>query len=181
MHIFCLDYVVPMLRAPTSVKSGGKRGRAWKCIPCGFTGEKLTVPKHVDNEHLTPDDFPFVFTMCGFAHFNWSTYTKHVRWYSLHQTMVVDDKRPIEEVTVKKPAPEHLPTMYVQLSVPESVEHWASRKRDGPVSSAPPTTAATSSSPDETTCIPSSAPTSTVSVCLPSVPTIRTDTPVPHR
>ena len=179
---FVGDYVVAaMLQAATSLKSAGKRGRAWKCIPCGFTGEKLAVTKHVYVQHFTADDFPFTCSLCGFAHFHWATYAKHGKWYSLHQTLAVGDTRSIEEVTVTKPAPEHLPTMFVQLSVPESVEHWASRKRDGPVSSAPPTTAVISAS---TAVIPATTassspvePASTVSV-PPSAPSTCTD-PLP--
>ena len=96
--------------------SAGKRGRAWRCRQCSFTGEKLQVRKHLFECHLTINEYTIVCSLCGFAHFLKSVFDRHPRWYVLHQTRSRQDPRPLNQMTEVRQDPPQVAELLEQLS-----------------------------------------------------------------
>ena len=135
------------MAAQLSVSStnAGTRGRAWRCWECPYIGERHAVRKHCFEKHILISDWPYYCQLCDYSHHNYTTFSKHVRWYQLHIERARG--RPSFRIPLEHQAnrqSEQYLSLMEQLSVEDSRAHWASVTRKSKAAS---NTTATSSDP----------------------------------
>ena len=110
-----------------------KRGHVYSCKNCSYKGEKRRVTAHIFQTHLTPDDWPYVCSICEFAHYLYPVFKKHIRWYIPHKMTGKDEL--VEQQEDMREESKVVEDMMVKLEKKESERYWmAKRRSEKPVS-----------------------------------------------
>ena len=109
-----------------------KRGHVYSCKNCSYKGEKRRVTAHIFSTHLTPDDWPYLCSICEFAQYQQIS-SRNIRWYIPHEMTGKDTQREQQE-DVRKES-NVVEDMMVKLEKKESEKYWMVKRRsEKPVS-----------------------------------------------
>ena len=100
-----------------------QRGRAYRCVPCGFSSRKCRMEEHYYKRHVSEHEVPFQCIVCQFRTGDNSKYVKHQD--SPAHTAKVD---PVSNLVAlqESSTPKYMVMGQdvVKLSREESAEHW---------------------------------------------------------
>ena len=99
------------------------RGRAYRCIPCGYIENKSWTEVHFYNQHVVDSDIPFVCVTCDYKTGDKKKLERHVE-SPAHLEKVESGLDGLEIITSASPRYIEVGKDIVKLSREDSARHW---------------------------------------------------------
>ncbi|KAK3095756.1 hypothetical protein FSP39_018638 [Pinctada imbricata] len=112
-----------------------KRGLLYRCLPCGYSGERARTLRHYVSEHVMVDCVPFTCSLCNCKAYDEAGIANHLGWYPKHLRIArktnADSPLTVAREIVKSGTPYvfNFMTDVVACTQVESSLAWAIRKR----------------------------------------------------
>lgn len=73
-----------MVSQPKPEDEKNRRGRAYQCLKCGYTGNREQAGSHVVKSHFQADEVPFTCTLCLYRCETRRLVGRHAKGYAPH-------------------------------------------------------------------------------------------------